>query len=281
MAGIRAGPCALPCPMDLSVFFEQSPPLLVAFVASLLGGAVATTLGALPVLWMGSISSRTSNAMLSFAAGVMLAATVFSLLLPGLELAEAMLEHRLGAALAVVVALLAGGMSMGFVNRVLPHEHFLKGHEGPSGERLSRVWLFVLAIALHNFPEGLSIGVGSASGEARIGLGVTIGIGLQNLPEGLAVAMALAALGYSRLYAFGIAMLTGAVELLGGMFGAGLLALSTTILPFALAFAAGTMLFVISDEVIPETHRGGFGETATAALFFGFGLMFVLDVALI
>ena len=267
--------------MDLSVFFEQSPPLLVAFVASLLGGAVATTLGALPVLWMGSISSRTSNAMLSFAAGVMLAATVFSLLLPGLELAEAMLEHRLGAALAVVVALLAGGMSMGFVNRVLPHEHFLKGHEGPSGERLSRVWLFVLAIALHNFPEGLSIGVGSASGEARIGLGVTIGIGLQNLPEGLAVAMALAALGYSRLYAFGIAMLTGAVELLGGMFGAGLLALSTTILPFALAFAAGTMLFVISDEVIPETHRGGFGETATAALFFGFGLMFVLDVALI
>ncbi len=266
--------------MDPSAFFEQSPPMLAAFVASFLGGAAATTLGALPVLWIGSLSPRTSNAMLSFAAGVMLAATVFSLLLPGLAFAEAMFEHRLGAALAVVSSLLVGGLSMGFVNRVLPHEHFLKGPEGPSGERIARVWLFVLAITLHNFPEGLSIGVGSASGEARIGLGVTIGIGLQNLPEGLAVAMALAGLGYSRLYALGIAALTGAVELAGGMFGAGLLALSTAILPLALAFAAGTMLFVISDEVIPETHRGGFGETATVALFVGFGLMFVLDVAL-
>jgi len=233
--------------MDLSAFFEQSSPLLAAFVASLLGGALATALGAVPVLWMGRLSPRSSNAMLSFAAGVMLAATVFSPPLPGPVPAEA---------------------------------SFPKGPEGPSGERIARVWLFVLAITVHNFPEGLSIGVGSASGDARIGLGVTIGIGLQNLPEGLAVAMALAALGYSRLYALGIAVLTGLVELVGGMFGAGLLVLSTAILPLALAFAAGTMLFVISDEVIPETHRGGFGETATASLFVGFGLMFVLDVAL-
>jgi ZIP family zinc transporter len=266
--------------MDPSAFFEQSSPLLAAFVASLLGGALATALGAVPVLWMGRLSPRSSNAMLSFAAGVMLAATVFSLLLPGLMLAEAMFQDRVGAALAVVAALLFGGTSMGLVNRVLPHEHFLKGPEGPSGERIARVWLFVLAITVHNFPEGLSIGVGSASGDARIGLGVTIGIGLQNLPEGLAVAMALAALGYSRLYALGIAALTGLVELVGGMFGAGLLVLSTAVLPLALAFAAGTMLFVISDEVIPETHRGSFGETATASLFVGFGLMFVLDVAL-
>ncbi|MCO5100221.1 MAG: ZIP family metal transporter [Burkholderiaceae bacterium] len=266
--------------MNPTAFFEQSSPLLAAFVASLLGGALATTLGAVPVLWMGRLSQRSSNAMLSFAAGVMLAATVFSLLLPGLELAETMFEHRLSAVLAVVAALLFGGLSMGFVNRILPHEHFLKGPEGPSGERIARVWLFVLAITLHNFPEGLSIGVASASGDARIGLGVTIGIGLQNLPEGLAVAMALAALGYPRLYALRIAALTGIVELFGGMFGAGLLVLSTAILPLALAFAAGTMLFVISDEVIPETHRGAFGETATASLFVGFDLMFVLDVAL-
>lgn len=266
--------------MDPSAFFEQSSPLLAAFVASLLGGALATTLGAIPVLWMGRLSPRASNAMLSFAAGVMLAATVFSLLLPGLLHAEAMFERRDVAAMAVVTALLFGGLSMGLVNRVLPHEHFLKGHEGPSGERIARVWLFVLAITLHNFPEGLSIGVGSASGDARIGLGVTIGIGLQNLPEGLAVAMALAGLGYSRSYALLIAALTGLVELFGGMFGAGLLVLSTAMLPLALAFAAGTMLFVISDEVIPETHRGSFGESATAALFVGFGLMFLLDVAL-
>ncbi|HEY0878696.1 MAG TPA: ZIP family metal transporter [Zeimonas sp.] len=266
--------------MDPSSLFEQSSPLLAAFLASLLGGLLATTLGAIPVLWISRLSPRASNAMLSFAAGVMLAATVFSLLLPGYMLAEAMFGHRAGAALAVVAALLVGGLSMGLVNRVLPHEHFLKGPEGPSGERIARVWLFVLAITLHNFPEGLSIGVGAASGDASIGLGVTIGIGLQNLPEGLAVAMSLAALGYSRSYSLVIAALTGAVELVGGMFGAALLVLSTAILPLALAFAAGTMLFVISDEVIPETHRGGFGETATAALFGGFGLMFLLDVAL-
>lgn len=266
--------------MDLSAFFEQSPPLLAAFVASLLGGALATTLGAVPVLWVGRLRPRTSNAMLSFAAGVMLAATIFSLLLPGYLLAEERFGNRILAALTVVAALLVGGLSMGLINRVLPHEHFLKGPEGPSGERIARVWLFVLAIALHNFPEGLSIGIGAASGDARIGLGVTIGIGLQNLPEGLAVAMSLSALGYSRGYALMIASLTGAVELLGGMFGAGLLVLSTAVLPLALAFAAGTMLFVISDEVIPETHRGDFGETATAALFVGFGLMFALDVVL-
>lgn len=265
--------------MDPSAFFEQSSPLLAAFVASLLGGTLATTLGALPVLWIGGLSPRTNNAMLSFAAGIMLAATVFSLLLPGFQLAESMFTHRIGAALAVVAALLTGGLLMALVNRVLPHEHFFKGPEGPSSDRIARVWLFVLAIAIHNFPEGLSIGVGAASGDARIGLSVTIAIGLQNLPEGLVVAMALVALGYSRIYALGVAALTGVVELAGGMFGAGLLVLSTAILPVALCFAAGTMLFVISDEVIPETHRGEFGETATAALFVGFGLMFVLDIA--
>lgn len=262
-------------------FLDDASPLQLAFLASLVGGALATTLGAFPVLWMDRLSPRASNAMLAFAAGVMLAATVFSLLLPGLAYAESMLGGRRAAAAAVVFALLLGGGSMGLVNRLLPHEHFLKGTEGPSGSRVARVWLFVFAIAVHNFPEGLSIGVGAASGDAHIGFGVTLGIGLQNIPEGLAVAMSLAALGYTRLQALGVAALTGAIELVGGLFGAGLLAISTGLLPGALAFAAGTMLFVISDEVIPETHRGEFGETATAALFFGFALMFFLDVALL
>lgn len=266
--------------MDLASFFEHSTPLWAAFVASLIGGAGATALGAVPVLWLKRTSARTNNSMLSFAAGVMLAATIFSLLIPALELAEERYTGRFVAALAVVAALLAGGLLMGVINRVLPHEHFEKGPEGPDSERIARVWLFVLAITLHNFPEGLSIGVGSASGNAQIGLSVTIGIGLQNLPEGLAVAMALLTLGYSRGHAFAVGALTGVVELVGGMFGAALLVLSSAILPFALAFAAGTMLFVISDEVIPETHREDFGETATAALFLGFALMFVLDVAL-
>jgi ZIP family zinc transporter len=125
------------------------------------------------------------------------------------------------------------------------------------------------------------MGVGAASGDAQIGLGVMTAIGLQNLPEGLAVAMSLASLGYSRTRALAIAALTGIIEVFGGLVGAGLIVISTALLPAALAFAGGTMLFVISDEVIPETHRAGFGESATAALFAGFGLMFFLDVAFI
>lgn len=266
--------------MDASDLLAGASPLVLALIASLLGGTLATTVGALPVLFVGQLSARTSNAMLAFAAGVMLAATVFSLLLPGFELAQAVLGSPGAGAAGVVVMMMAGGLAMALVHRVLPHEHFQKGHEGPGRSRLARVWLFVLAIAVHNFPEGLSMGVGAASGDLRIGLGVTLGIGLQNIPEGLAVAMSLAGLGYSRMQALGVAALTGAIELVGGVAGAGLLAISTALLPGALAFAAGTMLFVISDEVIPETHRAGFGETATAALFVGFGLMFFLDVVL-
>jgi len=261
-------------------FLHGASPLTLALLASLVGGTIATTIGAMPVLVVGRLSPRTSNAMLAFAAGVMLAATVFSLLLPGFALAEPLFGDRRTAAAAMVAAMAAGGLAMAAIHRLLPHEHFEKGPEGPGARRLARVWLFVLAIAVHNFPEGLSMGVGAASGDAAIGIGVTLGIGLQNLPEGLAVAMSLAGLGYGRGQALGVAALTGAVELIGGLAGAGLLAVSQALLPLALGFAAGTMLFVISDEVIPETHRAGFGDSATAALFTGFGLTFFLDVAL-
>lgn len=266
--------------MDALAAWAASSPLLAALAASLLGGFVPTTVGAVPVLFMGRLQPRTSNSLLALSAGVMLAATIFSLLLPGFELAAAMQGSRKLAAISVVGLLMIGGLTMATIHRVLPHEHFAKGHEGPQQSRLAKVWLFVLAIAVHNFPEGLSIGVGAASGDARVGLGVTLGIGLQNVPEGLAVAMALAALGYERSHALGVAALTGAIEVLGGLIGAGLLSLSQAMLPAALAFAAGTMLFVISDEVIPETHRAGYGDSATASLFVGFGLMFFLDVAL-
>ncbi len=266
--------------MDLPALLLDASPLTLALLASLVGGTLATTVGALPVLFVGRLSPRTGNAMLAFAAGVMLAATLFSLLLPGFALAEPMFDSRKAAALAVLAAMAAGGLAMALLHRLLPHEHFQKGPEGPGARRIAQVWLFVLAIAVHNFPEGLSMGVGAASGDASIGIGVTLGIGLQNLPEGLAVAMSLAGLGYGRARALGVAALTGAVELLGGLAGAGLLAISQALLPLALAFAAGTMLFVISDEVIPETHRAGFGGSATAALFVGFGLTFFLDVAL-
>lgn len=261
--------------------FASASPMLAALLAATLGGLVATSVGALPALFVNRLSERATNTMLSFAAGVMLAATVFSLLLPGLELAEPLFGGARSGALAVVVAMMMGGLSMFVLHRLLPHEHFEKGHEGPEhASRLARVWLFVLAIALHNFPEGLSMGVGAASGDEQVGLGVTLGIGLQNIPEGLAVAMSLVGLGYTRLQGFGVAALTGLVEIVGALTGAGLLSVSQALLPVALAFAAGTMLFIISDEVIPETHRAGFGDSATASLFVGFGLMFFLDVAL-
>lgn len=266
--------------MTLPDLLHSASPLTLALLASLVGGTIATTVGALPALVVGRLSPRASNAMLAFAAGVMLAATVFSLLLPGFALAQPMFGGRKAAALAVVAALIAGGLMMAAIHRFVPHEHFQKGPEGPGPERIARVWLFVFAITVHNFPEGLSMGVGAASGDTAIGIGVTLGIGLQNLPEGLAVAMSLAGLGYSRARAVGVAALTGAVELVGGLAGAGLLAISQAMLPLALAFAAGTMLFVISDEVIPETHRAGFGDSATAALFVGFALTFFLDVAI-
>lgn len=266
--------------MDSLAALSASSPILSALLAAMVGGFMATAVGALPVLFVARLSERASNSMLAFAAGVMLAATVFSLLLPGLALAEPMFGGPKQGAVAVVAAMMMGGLAMFGVHHLLPHEHFQKGHEGPGQSRLRRVWLFVFAIAVHNFPEGLSMGVGAASGDAQIGLAVTLAIGLQNLPEGLAVAMALAGLGYTRLQALGVAALTGLVEVFGGLVGAGLLSISQALLPMALAFAGGTMLFVISDEVIPETHRAGFGDSATAALFVGFGLMFFLDVAL-
>ncbi len=255
-------------------------PLSTAIAASLVGGFAATTLGALPAFFMKSLGPRVSNAMLAFAAGVMLSATFFSLILPSIEFGVTVFGSRGRAAWGTVTALMIGGAALWAAHTYVPHEHFIKGAEGPLRERLARAWLFVLAITVHNFPEGMAIGVGAGSGDADIGLRVTIAMGLQNLPEGLAVAMALVGQGYTRTYAFLVAAVTGLVEVVGGAFGGGVVALSSALLPGALGFAAGAMLFVISNEVIPETHRKGYSTSATAALFVGFATMLVLDVAL-
>lgn len=253
---------------------------MLGVLASVVAGFGATTLGAAPVLFLGNMKDSTRNLMLAFAAGIMLAATFFSLLLPALDQAEKTLSPS-HAALGVIVALLVGALTMHLAHNLAPHEHFgMKGREGADASRLARVWLFVIAIALHNFPEGLAVGIGAASGDLSSGLGVTFGIGLQNLPEGLAVAVALRGEGYTRKAAFMVAALTGALEPLGGVVGAGALAISGGLLPWALAFAAGAMLFIISSEVIPETHRHGVERGATSALFGGFVVMLYLDVAL-
>jgi len=172
--------------------------------------------------------------------------------------------------------MLFGAVFLDRVDKWLPHEHFFMGREGPASS-LRRVWLFIIAITIHNFPEGLAVGVGFGTGDIGAGTSLAIGIGLQNMPEGLAVALPLIGLGYSKWHAIGIATLTGLVEPVGGLLGVGAVTVFSPILPFGLAFAAGAMLFVISDEIIPETHSKGKSRLATFGVMIGFVIMMGMD----
>jgi len=236
-------------------------------VASLVAG-LATGAGALPVLFTRRISDRFLDILLGFAAGVMLAATSFSLLVPSVEL---------GGPWVAVLGLLLGAVVLHVIDRFIPHFSPAFGVEGPPS-RLSRVWLFVLAITIHNFPEGLAVGVSFGSGDVAAGFVIATAIGLQNMPEGLAVAVPLVREGYSRRRALAYGTLTGLVEPLGGLLGAAIVAISRPLLPWGLAFAAGAMLFVIADEMIPESHRKGYKREATFGLIAGFIVMMLLDV---
>jgi ZIP family zinc transporter len=257
---------------------ETMSPIGLGVLGSLAAGAM-TAVGALPVLFGGAPSRGARDAMLGFAAGVMLAASFFSLIIPALDAAAA--RHGEGAipAAIVVTALLVGMAAVALLNEALPHEHFRTGREGPAAAELRRIWLFVFAITIHNLPEGLAVGVGFAEGRDS-GLPLALGIGLQNAPEGLAVAVALLGEGYGRARAWAVAGATGLVEPVGGFVGAGAVSLSQALLPWGLAFAAGAMLYVISHEIIPETHRRGHQRRATAGLALGLALMMMLDVSL-
>ncbi len=252
-------------------------PILLGFLGSLAAGMM-TTVGALPVLFGRMPSERTRDALLGFAAGVMLAASFFSLIVPSLEISEARYGEGAIPALIAVAGILMGVIAVALLNRFMPHEHFVQGREGPDTAALRRIWLFVIAIAIHNFPEGLAVGVGFGGGDVANGLPLAIGIGLQNAPEGLAVAVALTGERYSRWRAFTVAALTGLVEPIGGLIGAGAVALAEPLLPWGLVFAAGAMLYVISHEIIPETHRRGFQNEATTGLTIGLVVMLFLDV---
>jgi ZIP family zinc transporter len=210
----------------------------------------------------------------------MLAATSFSLVVPGTEAALALGYSQFGAAVVMVAGLLLGAIFLESAHQLFPHEHFFKGPEGVNRAHLKRIWLFIIAIALHNFPEGLAVGVGFATGQVSDGLALALGIGLQNIPEGLVVALSLAGQGYSRLFAFAIALLTGLVEPISGILGATVVALAQPLLPWGMAFAAGAMLFVISGEIIPESHRQGLEREGTFGVLSGFVLMLLLDIAL-
>ncbi|HEY4582791.1 MAG TPA: ZIP family metal transporter [Lysobacter sp.] len=250
--------------------------------SALLGGlvaAAATALGALAGIFGQGLPARAKDAMLGFGGGVMLAAVSFSLVLPGLDAARDAQAGPWGAGLAVGGALVAGAAFVMWLNAVVPHEHFVKGVEGTSPERVRRAWLFVFAICLHNLPEGLAIGVGYAGGETG-GQALTTGIAIQDIPEGLVVTLSLIAAGYRRRHAVLAGVASGLPEPVGALMAAGLVASMPFLLPVGLGFAAGAMLFVISHELIPESHRSGHESFATAGLILGFVVMMLLDTAL-
>jgi ZIP family zinc transporter len=240
--------------------------LLVGTLGSLLAG-LATGAGGGLVFLVRKVSDKFLDASLGFAAGIMLAASAFSLIVPAIEI---------GGIGKTVLGLILGTVFLLYAERLTPHLHRIMGIRGPA-TKLSKLWLFILAITIHNFPEGLAVGVGFGEGDIKAGTALAIGIGLQNVPEGLAVALPLLREGNTKLRAFLVALLTGLVEPIGGLLGISLVSIGKFLLPYGLAFAAGAMLFVISEEIIPETHSRGNDREATFGVILGFIIMMVLD----
>ncbi len=258
---------------------EDLHPVLLGTLASGLA-TLGTALGASVVFFFRRIETLLEDILLSGAAGIMLAATFFSLLQPGLDIGQAQFGSEAIAALVVVGGLLAGAWLLWLIHQRAPHEHFITGQEGPPNPRLGRIWLFVIAITLHNFPEGMAVGVAVAGTGFAGGTALTIGIGLQNIPEGLAVAIALVAVGYNRMQAFLVGLASGLAMPLGGLLGSAAVWIAAPLLPAILGFAAGAMLFIISDEIIPETHSRGYQTAATFALLGGFAIMLLLEATM-
>ncbi len=260
---------------------------LVLLTAAGVGGA--TVIGALFGFAFKKISHTFSDIMLSFAAGVMLAAAVMGLILPSLEHGSAMfssdgITSKLVALLMTVAGVFAGAICVNLIDKLVPHLHRLTGvdqeaHPDKTAQ-LNKVLLFVMAIAIHNLPEGIAAGVGFGTGDVSDALIIAGGIALQNIPEGMVIIGPMLAGGMSHGRTFVIAMMTGIVEVLGTLLGYFAVSISTAILPFALAFAGGTMLYVISDEMIPETHAHGHERGATYALLVGFCVMLAFDLLL-
>ena len=246
-----------------------------------LGVGGATVIGAAIGFAFKKISHKFSDIVLSFAAGVMLAAAVLGLVLPAVEYGEQNLGVWYG--LGVTVAgVFAGALCLSLVDKLVPHLHKIIGPdiEAHNNANLSKVLLFVTAIAIHNLPEGIAAGVGCGSGDTTQALMIAGGIALQNIPEGMVIIGPMLAAGIKPKRTFFLAFLTGMVEVVGTLIGYFAVSVSTAILPFALAFAGGTMLYVISDEMIPETHAHGSQRGATYALLVGFCLMLAVDVLL-
>ena len=247
---------------------------LVLITALGVGGA--TIIGSIIGFVFKKISHRFSDIVLSFAAGVMLAAAILGLILPSLDYGG-----KFGL-LITVAGIFTGALCLNLIDKLVPHLHKLVGAdiEEHNKTSLSKVLLFVTAIAIHNLPEGIAAGVGFGSGETSQALIIAGGIALQNIPEGMVIIGPMLSAGVSPRKTFVCAMITGLVEVLGTLIGYCAVSIASAVLPFALAFAGGTMLYVISDEMIPETHAHGSQRGATYALLVGFCIMLVTDVLL-
>jgi len=255
------------------LYFFINPIVAYGSLASIVAG-LATGVGALPALLFKEVKQRTLYIMLGGAAGVMLAATAFSLVVPGIQYGNQIWPGK--GIFVVAVGMLVGALFLELADRYLPHSHFTE-QSSELVSSLRKIWLFITAITLHNFPEGMAVGVSFGSGDWHNGLSVAFAIGLQNIPEGLAVALPLVGLGYSRKQALMIATLTGLVEPVGGFLGIAAVTVFYPLLPIGMAFAAGAMLFVIADDIIPETQSKGKARSATFAVVIGFVIMMMLD----
>ncbi|MDX1622944.1 MAG: ZIP family metal transporter [Gemmatimonadota bacterium] len=276
----------------MSEWFRALDPITQALVA---GGAtwLLTALGAATVFFTRSMPRRLLDAMLGFAAGVMIAASVWSLIIPGIEMAEA---RGLPGWMPALVGFVAGGVFLRIADHYLPHLHPRLSRDQAEGVETAwrRATLLVMAITLHNIPEGLAVGVAFAAAAAQLEAGVVaaggatlagaialaIGIALQNVPEGIAVAMPLRREGTSPLKSFWYGQLSAVVEPVAAVIGAAAVLLVGALLPYALSFAAGAMIYVVVEELIPESQQTGHTDLATASTMVGFAVMMVLDVAL-
>ncbi|MFQ5797079.1 MAG: ZIP family metal transporter [Bacteroidota bacterium] len=244
-------------------------------VLGVLGGLVITllnTIGALLILVWRKPTQKFLDAALGFAAGVMLAASFTSLILPGIEY---------GGIWPVLIGVAVGALVLDGADHFIPHMHAIMGREGRITKRLKAVWLFIIAITLHNMPEGLAVGVGFGAEDIPNALKLMLAIGIQNIPEGLAVAVAALSVGLgAHFYASFVGVRAGLVEIPMALLGAWAVQVAQPILPYAMGFAAGAMLYVISDEIVPETHRKGHERLATFGTVLGVIVMLYLDISL-
>ena len=251
---------------------------LVLLTALGVGGA--TLFGSVIGFIFKKISHKFSDIMLSFAAGVMLAAAVLGLIMPSLE--QGMQRSTAYGIITCVAGIFAGAVCLNLIDKLVPHLHKLAGADAEEhhNKQLGKVMLFVTAIAIHNLPEGLAAGVGFGSGDTAQALLIAGGIALQNIPEGMIIIGPMISAGVSLKKAFIYALITGFIEVIGTFIGYFAINISEVILPFALSFAGGTMLYVVSDEMIPETHAHGSQRGATYALLAGFCVMLISDILL-